>query len=287
MAQVATAIGTFFAATEGNVTPSGAVRALVTTVVSARLLSAFFGQDNRPGMTTPETISRDIGDAAAAANAARNTSIAFAAGSAGGVAFGSAVAGVAVGSMIERHTHIGERISIWYADYRWEQENMPPSAQRPNPDSSRPTCAQMAAAWRSFVAYCSQPGNNWQSFDCLSAISRLNGCADPRLIKPGPDGNFVCAGRPDRKQAAVAACKLHRKFRGMFEAGAQINKLSRGVPDCGATVEMIAGVRNVAAAIFTRGVCERTTPDSDSALCGVPALPVPGDGASPRPKPAP
>lgn len=286
MAQLAMAAAIFFKQTGGDVTPTGAVSALVTTLVTARLLSAFFGQDNQ-GMTAPETVSRDIGDAAAAANAARNTSIAFAGSSTAGVAFGSAVAGYMAGSIIERHTHIGARISTWYADYRWERENMPQNPQRPDPDSSRPSCAQMAAAWSSFVAYCSQPGNNWQSFDCLSTIARLNGCADPRLIKPGPDGNFVCTGRPDRKQAAVAACELRRKLRGMFEVGAQLNKMSKGEPTCGTTAEEIAGVRNVAEAIFTRGVCERATPDVDSVLCGIPALPIPGADASPRPKPAP
>ena len=66
-------------------------------------------------------------------------------------------------------------------------------AGRVTPDGGgRPSCSAIAQRWDQFRKYCSQPANNWQTYDCALFIARMNGCADPGLINPGPQGEATC-----------------------------------------------------------------------------------------------
>src|SRR5581483_5971714 len=52
------------------------------------------------------------------------------------------------------------------------------------------TCEDIQAAWAAFSAHCDE--SHWQTYDCVKFVSFVNGCADPALINPGPEGDYVC-----------------------------------------------------------------------------------------------
>lgn len=109
--------------------------------------------------------------------------------------------------------------------------NVGPPASSPPP--SKPTagggvglpaeggrsCDAMAQRAAAFNAYCSQPGNDWQSYDCMSFVARLNKCADPGLVQPVPGEDFQCSGRRSEAAKRQFACEQQERLRGMLSSG--------------------------------------------------------------------
>jgi hypothetical protein len=126
----------------------------------------------------------------------------------------------------------------------------------------QPTCAQMQSRWQAFQAYCSQPGNNWQSYDCMLAVARLNGCADPGVVLPVPGEQYTCVPRcvdqACRRQRAQQACELGARQRGL---------VSQPDPDAagpGSCSYFMQGALDVEASMQSR-LCEHA---SDPSSCG-------------------
>jgi hypothetical protein len=75
----------------------------------------------------------------------------------------------------------------------------------------KPTCEQIAAGWSMFKTMCEQ--SQWQAYPCVAFLAAANGCVDPRLIHPTPDGDMPCPSnaRLDKwskfKQAWVDQCR--------------------------------------------------------------------------------
>lgn len=90
-------------------------------------------------------------------------------------------------------------------------------ASRPTGDG-RPSCSEMADRAAAFNAYCSQPGNDWQSYDCMLFVARLNGCADPGLVRPVPGEDFQCSAPRSEAAKQQAACEQRDKLRGMLSS---------------------------------------------------------------------
>ena len=74
----------------------------------------------------------------------------------------------------------------------------------------------MGAAAARFNAYCSQPGNDWQSYDCMSYVARLNGCADPGLVQPAPGEDYQCSAPRNDAATQQTACEHHEKLKGLL-----------------------------------------------------------------------
>ena len=86
--------------------------------------------------------------------------------------------------------------------------NSEPSGQRPAPvttpasgaampcqgENCKPSCADVAAAWSRFKAYCEE--SHWKVYKCMSFLAKVNGCADPSLIHPSPEGDDMTC--PDK-----------------------------------------------------------------------------------------
>jgi hypothetical protein len=87
---------------------------------------------------------------------------------------------------------------------------------RPAPEGGKPSCAEVQARWARFKASCSQPGNNWQTYDCMLFVARLNSCADPALVNPGPQGDYACRAGHSAAESAALACEERAKMRDMF-----------------------------------------------------------------------
>lgn len=160
-----------------------------------------------------------------------------------------AAAGYAVGTPIGNGLAILLDSSyVTIADAIWEQQNgdptkpaqgtpkTPPSTNPPatdppattppaaaaRPGVSRPaedgrSCDDIAARAARFNAYCSQPGNDWQTYDCMSFVAQLNGCADPALVNPAPGEDFQCSSPQSDRAKTQAACEQHATLRGLLE----------------------------------------------------------------------
>ncbi|MEJ7811348.1 MAG: hypothetical protein WKG32_13135, partial [Gemmatimonadaceae bacterium] len=92
-------------------------------------------------------------------------------------------------------------------------------AQRPRPEGGTPTCADVAAAWQRFKTYCSQAGNGWRTYDCMLFVARMNGCADPGLINPSPEGEYTCAPRCSNLGRASSGAPSSRRNASVMRQG--------------------------------------------------------------------
>jgi hypothetical protein len=90
-----------------------------------------------------------------------------------------------------------------------------PGMKRPAEDG-KPDCKALAAAAERFNAYCSQPGNDWRSYDCMIFVARLNGCADPGLIRPAEGGDYECSAPQSSAAQREAECQRTQKLRDML-----------------------------------------------------------------------
>lgn len=153
-------------------------------------------------------------------------------------------------------------------------------SKRPAPDGSgRLSCDEARAAWERFKAYCSQAGNNWQTYDCAKFVARLNGCADPAVVNPGPEGDYVCRGKPSERERAIAACEEARKKRDMIA-----RPTGEARPSCSETVDQWFSLS--ANATRMRDLCTKV--DGEDGLACPQAAPSGGGGSgAPRPAPRP
>lgn len=120
---------------------------------------------------------------------------------------GAAFTGVAIGKAIEENFGPSVRevqLGLWGAvsDANWSTTYghrpgpVGGGAGQPVPDGAGGrSCDAVAGRWALFKASCSQPGNRWQTYDCAAFVARMNGCADPALINPGPQGDATCRAR--------------------------------------------------------------------------------------------
>ncbi len=84
------------------------------------------------------------------------------------------------------------------------------------PSEEGRSCSAMAAKAARFNDYCSQPGNDWQSYDCMSFVARLNGCADPGLIRPAPGEDYQCSAPRTEQAKAQLECEQRGKLRDLL-----------------------------------------------------------------------
>jgi hypothetical protein len=106
----------------------------------------------------------------------------------------------------------------------------------------KPSCEQIQAQWDAFKEYCEQ--SNWQVYRCEAFLRALNGCVDPALINPGPDGDLTCPERAttDKKQRAklayLAACEKRKMIAtpiddgGMVCIAPELDRLPVGIDLC-------------------------------------------------------
>jgi hypothetical protein len=179
------------------------------------------------------------------------------------------------------------------ADAKWRSDNAAPAGgdvKRPVPggvEGGKPLCAAMQANWQRFKNYCSQPGNNWRTYDCMLFVARLNGCADPALINPGPNGDYACASRcPALKGLArsakrsvegeagagtcqqerlVAACEAEERRKGVEtgRAGAQTG----GRSGCKDSAAGVVNLQQQLKELVLKDMCQRVSAGSNG-LCG-------------------
>jgi hypothetical protein len=123
------------------------------------------------------------------------------------------------------------------------------------------------ARWASFKAYCSQPGNNWQTYDCMLFVARTNGCADPALVNPGPQGDYTCSGDHSAAEAAALACEETAKMRDMFT-------LSSGGTSSGNScrASLSSGYRFDVEQQLREGMCQRIQTGPDGGANGCPEV---------------
>jgi hypothetical protein len=106
----------------------------------------------------------------------------------------------------------------------------------------KPSCEQIQAQWAAFKEYCEQ--SDWQVYRCEAFLRKLNGCVDPALINPGPDGDLTCPERAttDKKQRAklayLAACEKRKMIAtpidngGMVCIAPELDQLPVGIDLC-------------------------------------------------------
>jgi hypothetical protein len=106
----------------------------------------------------------------------------------------------------------------------------------------KPSCEQIQAQWDAFKEYCEQ--SDWQVYRCEAFLRALNGCVDPALINPGPDGDLTCPERAttDKKQRAklayLAACEKRKMIAtpiddgGMVCIAPELDRLPVGIDLC-------------------------------------------------------
>lgn len=186
-------------------------------------------------------------------------------------------------------------VSDWY----FNRTNDIPSGKGggtrlPNPTGDgKPSCADLQARWNAFKSYCSQPGNNWRTYDCAVFVAKMNGCADPAIINPGPEGDYSCRARCGRgitsstcTEDAVAACEAREKLKGQL---AQPVRDGNGkVASCLNYYNGLAGLRGQLVTTIKKKLCERAQGDfcdGTSGSGGAGAGPV-GNRPVPAPNPA-
>ena len=81
-------------------------------------------------------------------------------------------------------------------------------------ENCKPSCADVAAAWNRFKAYCEE--SHWKVYKCMSFLARVNGCADPSLIHPSPEGDDMTC--PDKARVDRWSQAEIRLARAMQEA---------------------------------------------------------------------
>lgn len=164
----------------------------------------------------------------------------------------------------------------WVSDKVWEASNGKSSggASIKNPDSSG-GCAEAKKRWEDFEEYCSQPGNNWQSFDCVAFVAKANKCADPRVIQPGPESDFVCVAKKDKNAQLIAVCENQSKLR---------DRLSIPSEGRSASCAQKVGALNDNTDFFSlveKKICSQATADPNSDSGGICQSPPVGGGSAP------
>lgn len=154
----------------------------------------------------------------------------------------------------------------------------PPTAPEPSqpPASSPggtvgqpgPTCAEdgctsycdsLEAWWRFFSDRCDKA--NWSTYDCTSFVARTNGCVDPALINPGPDGNYVCRARGSSEWSRERAMEMGCERRQLV---AEVDGVTGRVSGC--TRFSLGDSSDLARQARWRQLCWRV--ESTSELCG-------------------
>ncbi|MEO5571119.1 MAG: hypothetical protein ABIT08_15665 [Bacteroidia bacterium] len=99
-----------------------------------------------------------------------------------------------------------------------EKNNTPNSSIAPG-ETGKATCESIRQGWKNFSNYCD--GNGWQTYECARFVAMMNGCADPALVNPGPEGSYSCSGRSpaDMKAACENQCEQKKKIAQPGEGG--------------------------------------------------------------------
>jgi hypothetical protein len=141
--------------------------------------------------------------------------------------------------------------------------------QRPAPEGGKPTCEQMAQRAAGFNSYCSQPGNDWRSYDCMLFVARLNGCADPGVVRPAHGRDYECSRPESAAEERRAACEQTETLRGWLSGPGlggtgHTGRTTGGAPDrCGiAAASPVDLDRRMRAQ-----VCQRVTTDDPTGFC--------------------
>lgn len=183
------------------------------------------------------------------------------------------------------------------------------SRSRPSDDSGRSRCQKARDAWKRFKEYCSQPGNDWHTYDCMIFVARMNGCADPGVVNPAPGEDFTCTARCGG--SPVATYSGDARAKGIAIGSGTFTGFSSGGASCEerrqAVCEQTEKLRNMLSTPSSEGrritcaerassqaqlqaelklyarkkICERA---NDPDFC---STPVPGGPAGSRPSPGP
>lgn len=141
-----------------------------------------------------------------------------------------------------------------HSDWAFSAANGTP--YRPSEDG-KPSCRALQDRWQKFRDRCNSAGNNWQTYDCMIFVARANGCADPALINPGPEGDYVCRAKDrDGSQGSALTCAQKKKLGGMLTIP---NGQARECPSSG---------QNLGPALrelIRTELCKRVTPNPDGA----------------------
>jgi hypothetical protein len=58
--------------------------------------------------------------------------------------------------------------------------------------------------------------SSWNTYDCQAFVAKANGCPDPALIYPNPDGEITCVGRSGQTdsvdQARADECERRKEI---------------------------------------------------------------------------
>jgi hypothetical protein len=150
-----------------------------------------------------------------------------------GVATGVAAAGTAAQRYVLNpiYDRAVDRQTDWYASREPQSAPTPPTSDgagdgrapagaRPGTfipaEDGKPSCKQLAERADRFNAYCSHAGNEWQSYDCMLFVARLNGCADPGVIRPAPGEDYQCTRPESAAEQWQAQCEQTERGRGLI-----------------------------------------------------------------------
>jgi thiol-disulfide isomerase/thioredoxin len=86
-----------------------------------------------------------------------------------------------------------------------------PGVDTPVDESGMSKCEQLAQTWERIKEYCSQPGNDWQSYNCQEILRVFTGCADSALVYPTPEGGLGCPLKSGMTDEEFRAYECKRK----------------------------------------------------------------------------
>lgn len=144
-----------------------------------------------------------------------------------------------------------------------------PGVGRPSTDGGRPSCSEIAARWAALTASCSASNNNWQTYDCMLLVARLNACADPGLVNPGPEGDYTCRAG-SAADGTVATCEQREQLRGWLTISG-FSPAGSGLSGCQASVG--AGMRVDLMEQVRAQMCQQISPSPDGSGPCAGALP--------------
>lgn len=244
------------------------VTAAVGTAATGDLLSA----DRNDTLQTASAVGDVVGGVTAFVVEGGLTGAAASTGFATAMPVASAFfAGLAVGGAIEGILDSTlDPLRVGLADALWEAENGPAQERSPigihkgttrPAEDGKPSCEAMAERAARFNAYCSQPGNNWQSYDCMLFVARLNGCADPGVIQPAPGEDFHCSAGATRAQQWQLACQNRAKLGSLLgNPGSANASASQCAPIGVSRTDLDRQLRE--------RVCTRALTDDPNGFCG-------------------
>jgi nucleoid-associated protein YgaU len=139
-------------------------------------------------------------------------------------------------------------------------------------------CEKQSEWWERFSNRCAQV--SWKTYECASFVAMLNGCPDPALVRPSPDGDFECR-RPlseaeRAKLAAIVRCEMQGKFYGI--AGENRDVV------CVDPYQFTQDVERWKNEVWSKKVCDRIIVDSGQCAPGF-LITTPLPGNTPQPKP--